>query len=74
MKIRIGSGKSAIEREVRLPPEVTSAHAFFAKAPLAARRMRVRNLIALQRRSRFRLIAGGLPAGGTPDRPDGGIA
>jgi hypothetical protein len=58
MKIRIGSGESAIERDVPIP---ASPHKLFADRSLAARRARVRDLVAKNRRSRFRVIAGGLP-------------
>lgn len=55
MKITISAGDTKIERNAT-PAQHPS---LFSKAPLRVRRERVRELVAMNRRSRFRLIAGG---------------
>jgi hypothetical protein len=55
VKLRISAGDAAIEREIPTAPAVPIQ----ARIPFRLRRARVQELVAQNRRRRFRLIAGG---------------
>lgn len=57
MKIRIGAGDVAIEREVTTAQRIPER----AREPLYLRRKRVLEAVVRNRRRRFRLIVGGMP-------------